>query len=219
MAFAARDPYWRARVLDESATHVRRSAEIQDNCLRCHAPSYQHPLRGTAPCDLAKMTETGREGVTCTVCQRVDGGSLRRPDSFTGGFDVAKTDAIFGPHADPFVMPMLNSVTSAGQAVVYEAVLADENGVPTTSLLSARRFAKDKRILPARSREGLPKCDPAGRHCARHRLPSGFAGQQVRSEVARKPSAAERDGRIGVSERCTVRNRAPAAESKLRARS
>jgi hypothetical protein len=45
--------------------------------------------------------------------------------------------------------PHFGTVSSPDRAVVYEAVLADRDGRPTTSLISARRFAKDNRILPA----------------------------------------------------------------------
>jgi hypothetical protein len=107
MALAARDPYWQARMHHEAMIHPERKVEIQDNCLRCHAPAYQHPLRGKALADPGNLTETGLEGVTCTVCHRVDADSLNA-HSFTAGFETTRTNAIFGPHAQPFAMPMLH---------------------------------------------------------------------------------------------------------------
>jgi hypothetical protein len=46
------------------------------------------------------------------------------------------------------IEPHYREITSADQVQVYEAVMVDAQGRPTTGLLSAVRFAKDNRLLP-----------------------------------------------------------------------
>jgi hypothetical protein len=45
MAHAARDPYWRAKVRFETAKTPSLRHEIEDTCLRCHAPMQQYDQR------------------------------------------------------------------------------------------------------------------------------------------------------------------------------
>lgn len=109
MAHAAKDPYWKAKVKFEGDHTPAARAVIEDKCLRCHAPAQQYPLR--AKNDLMKMEslgEMGAEGVTCTVCHKISPAGLGKPDSFTGGFQINKENEIYGPHPDPFPMPMLH---------------------------------------------------------------------------------------------------------------
>jgi hypothetical protein len=109
MSSAARDPYWRARVAKESAAAGEGSAGVQDKCLRCHAAADQYEFRSANKhMRLDDMTTMGREGVTCTVCHRIDPSTLGNRQSFTGGFRINSDAVIFGPHERPFVMPMLH---------------------------------------------------------------------------------------------------------------
>ena len=109
MSFAARDPYWRARVENELRATGPRAAAIEDKCLRCHAPAGQYPARSAGRLmRFADLTVPGGEGVTCTVCHRIDADGLGSPRSFTGGFLITADEVIFGPHDRPFVMPMLH---------------------------------------------------------------------------------------------------------------
>ena len=110
MSFAARDPYWSARVGIESAAAAGKgSAEVQDKCLRCHAAADQYEFRSANKKMLVDdLTGMGREGVTCTVCHRIDPSTLGKSQSFTGGFLISSDAVIFGPHERPFAMPMLH---------------------------------------------------------------------------------------------------------------
>lgn len=108
MAHASRDPYWLAKVRYEVATTPRAAAVIEDKCLRCHAPANQYLTRSTLGMRLAQLPEGGGEGVTCTVCHQIQVAGLGEAASFTGGFVINTDGRIYGPHADPFKMPMLH---------------------------------------------------------------------------------------------------------------
>jgi cytochrome c551/c552 len=69
---------------------------------------------------------------------------------FESGF-VDERGAIFGNDndADPSrYEPHYAEVRNAGEVQIYESVMADRAGVPTTGLLSATAFVKDNRLLP-----------------------------------------------------------------------
>ncbi|MGC4051154.1 MAG: multiheme c-type cytochrome [Paludibaculum sp.] len=109
MAHAAQDPYWRAKVAYETSLAPAESTEIEDKCLRCHAPADEYPKRVRGEqLRLTGLTESGREGVTCTVCHQIERTGLGRAESFTGSFQLGTKDRVYGPFADPFVMPMLH---------------------------------------------------------------------------------------------------------------
>jgi hypothetical protein len=106
MASAAIDPYWQAQVQRESAV---AGASVEDKCLRCHAAADQYQRRTAGEkMRLVELTELGRDGVTCTVCHRIEPGELGTEASFTGGFTISSQPVLYGPHEKPFAMPMLH---------------------------------------------------------------------------------------------------------------
>lgn len=108
-ANSARDPYWKAKVREEAALNPSAAAIIEDTCLSCHAPMQQYEYRGRRTrMRLANLDSNGEEGVTCTVCHQIQSVGLGRKSSFTAGFVIGSDDRIFGPHADPFAMPMMH---------------------------------------------------------------------------------------------------------------
>ncbi|MDX1981611.1 MAG: hypothetical protein SFV51_15185 [Bryobacteraceae bacterium] len=92
MAHSGRDPYWKAKLRFELAETPAAADLVNSACRRCHMP---------AP-------STAEEGVTCTVCHQMMPDNLGTRDSFTGGFKLNEERTIYGPHADPFAMPMAN---------------------------------------------------------------------------------------------------------------
>lgn len=119
MAYAAQDPYWRAKVAFETALAPSESRSIEDKCLRCHAPADQYTKRATGEkLALTGLTDLGREGVSCTICHQIEARGLGLAGSFTGSFTLGTNDRIYGPFADPFTMPMLHhtgfTATEAG---------------------------------------------------------------------------------------------------------
>jgi hypothetical protein len=107
MAHSSRDPYWQAKMQFEMSQTPAAAAFIEDTCLRCHAPQqhYERRIRN-ATMRLEELNDLGREGVGCTVCHQITPENLGAPESFTGGFTINEERAVYGPHADPFSMPM-----------------------------------------------------------------------------------------------------------------
>lgn len=112
MANSARDPYWQAVVSVEVAATPSRKQEIEQTCNRCHAP-----MAGTVPTSpegqvLAYLKQNdekallGMDGVSCTVCHQIRDDGLGTADSFTGRFKIGTDRRAFGPHADPYALPM-----------------------------------------------------------------------------------------------------------------
>jgi hypothetical protein len=108
-ANSARDPYWKAKVREEAALNPAAAALIEDTCLRCHAPAQQHEYRGRKPgMRFSELGESGDDGVTCSLCHQITAAGFGRKASFTAGFEIGAEEKIFGPHANPFSMPMLH---------------------------------------------------------------------------------------------------------------
>jgi hypothetical protein len=114
MANAARDPIWRAVVSAEVAATPSRRAEIEETCLSCHAPMAQRI--GLEPDDSGSLMPVlqsdsslgrlARDGVSCTVCHGMSPEGLGTEQSFSAGFALDPQRRLFGPHAEPFDMPM-----------------------------------------------------------------------------------------------------------------
>jgi len=129
MAHAFNDPYYRAKVEDESAIFPALSGFIEDKCLTCHAPMAHTNAHQTntdltvdASCappgcyrlDTADTQDHAREGVSCTLCHQIKADNLGTSASFSGIYSIAAAadpDAfrIFGPHANPVTQAMVNN--------------------------------------------------------------------------------------------------------------
>jgi len=114
MANAARDPLWRAVVSVEVAATPARAAEIEAKCLRCHAPlaigerelAGGEPLRAAVLRDGSDLGQLALDGVSCTLCHQVLPENLGEERSYSGHWRIGRRKLIYGPHADPFPMPM-----------------------------------------------------------------------------------------------------------------
>jgi hypothetical protein len=105
MAQSAVDPYWQARVRQEAA--MLPGVPVENECLNCHAPAQQRLMRTSGrPMVLDDLSDLGRDGVTCTVCHQIRPETLGEPASFGANFLLSLEDKLFGPHKDPFTMPM-----------------------------------------------------------------------------------------------------------------
>ncbi len=114
MANSSADPIWRAVVAAEVAARPALRAKIEAKCLRCHTPmaSVQADLDKT-PISRARFlhgkstqARLAADGVSCTVCHQIPPEGLGKDDSFSGHFKIGDKGRIFGPHANPFSMPM-----------------------------------------------------------------------------------------------------------------
>lgn len=102
------------------------------------------------------------------------------------------------------VEPHYSEITSVDQVQIYESVMADRNGAPTTGLLNAIRFMKDNRLLPAGFNKqsagaeiavhGEAASDPdfvGGSDKVRYSVPTGSAQGpfQIEAELRYQPTA------------------------------
>jgi hypothetical protein len=117
MAHSSRDPFWKAKLQDETTLTPAAATVIEDKCLRCHAPSQQYLTRESGGMAFRDL-DAGGEGVTCTVCHQIAPRNLGSPASFTGGFEINRESEIYGPHKNPFRMPMLHHT---GLAATYSS--------------------------------------------------------------------------------------------------
>lgn len=146
MANSAVDPYWRAAVSAEVAMTPAQKGHIEEVCSRCHAPMAQ-PFPASPPGELLAFladgsphAKLGKDGVSCAVCHQIEAGNLGTEASFTGGFVINSRQLIFGPHADPFTMPMQRNV---GYTPTYGKQLLDSAMCATCHTVITGSFDED----------------------------------------------------------------------------
>ena len=98
MAHSARDPYWQASVRREMLDHPTLHRDIEDTCSTCHMPMARalaaargEPGRVFAHLDgeFGQESVLALDGVSCTVCHRMDSANFGEESSFDGGFLIA----------------------------------------------------------------------------------------------------------------------------------
>ena len=178
MANSARDPLWRAAVSAEVATNPGLEAEIEATCMRCHAPalSVDARSRGTEPtmADLAVTDEPGalgRDGVTCTVCHQIEPEGLGQEATFSGAFDLGTDARMYGPHDDPFGMPMTQHTPhepAVGPHILQSEVCAnchelathtlDSSGAPTGGVFQEQSTYREWLVSDYASSQSCQDC-------------------------------------------------------------
>jgi hypothetical protein len=110
MANATRDPYWHAVVASELHRYPNLTDEINDTCIRCHAPMASdmakkteqklqlfdtgsaaegNEVKGIYSLDAnSELFNHAMDGVSCTFCHQIDPGNLGDESSMSGGFVV-----------------------------------------------------------------------------------------------------------------------------------
>ena len=136
MANSSRDPYWQAAVRREALDHPESAAAIEAECARCHMPmmSLEAEARGepvelfanlpsaaTSPdADAVAAMHRGlaADGVSCSVCHRIEPEGLGSEESFVGHFEIDLGSAA-GPHTtygpfdvDEGLVEIMRSATS-----------------------------------------------------------------------------------------------------------
>lgn len=112
MANSALDPLWRAAVSAEVAATPSRRVEIERTCLSCHSPMAHHAGLIDDESPMSVLTDTSRagalarDGVSCTICHGITKEGLGTEESFSGGYRLDGEGRLFGPHEQPFAMPM-----------------------------------------------------------------------------------------------------------------
>lgn len=114
MANAARDPYWKAAVRREITDHPQASAHIQSECSRCHLPVASETAHAlgthsdvfdTLGDPTTAIFQAASDGVSCTVCHRIEPESLDGEASFNGGFSTQPADPPSDGAAHPIYGP------------------------------------------------------------------------------------------------------------------
>ncbi len=106
MANAARDPLWRAAVSAEVAQFPSARSAIEAKCMRCHSPMSESGADLTRIDESSQAGWLARDGVSCAVCHQIESDNLGEERSFSGGFQLNDQARIYGPHPNPFAMPM-----------------------------------------------------------------------------------------------------------------
>jgi hypothetical protein len=156
MAHAAVDPFWKAQMRREEETNPTAKALIQTKCRACHAPM------GTD------------EGVSCTVCHKIENTALGTKASFTAGFRINRNNQIYGPHRDPFTMPMRmhTGMTPAYGPHLLESSLCATCHTVITPTLDAQGKARGEFVEQAPYLEWLVSDFPReGKSCQSCHLP------------------------------------------------
>ena len=109
MANSSRDPYWQGSVRRETIDHPSASADIQDECSRCHMPMayYEAHLQGNKsvvfphlPFDPDKKDDAAAaDGVSCSICHQISKQNLGTRASFGGNFIIDLPDGK-GQHSE-----------------------------------------------------------------------------------------------------------------------
>jgi hypothetical protein len=97
------------------------------------------------------------------------------PDGRIAGNDSDGDAAAFEPHYE--------EITRADQVQVYESVMQDRSGRPTTGLLQAVAFAKDNRLLPGGFDKATAEADIAVRGNAADDRDFAGGGDRVRYRI------------------------------------
>jgi hypothetical protein len=206
MANSARDPFWWAMVAAEAAATPSARAEIEATCLKCHAPmaGVHNAFEAVAPparADLlgdAPAGKLGIDGVACALCHQIQPDGLGTDASYTANFVVEPLRQIYGPHASPFTMPMMNRtgftptkadhVTSSalcGSCHTLETETLDADGTVLPGLFPEQTTYLEWRNSDFRD-EGTPGATPAA--CGACHMPTtDDDGLPISTRIARNP--------------------------------
>lgn len=206
MANSARDPFWRAVLSAEVKATPSMKAVIEEKCTRCHAPMAAPAPESPQGDVLAYLkkgdqrSHLGLDGVSCTVCHQIADEGLGTDASFTGHFKINNERKIFGPHADPFAMPMQrhvgytpthsNHILKSGLCGTCHTVMTtsvDALGKPTavgefheqTPYLEWRNSVfNDEVAIPAKEAKSCQAC---------HMPPTDVDGKPISTRLAHNP--------------------------------
>lgn len=108
MANSARDPFFRAKMEHEGLVNPQAREQIENGCLKCHAPLgvFEEALTGRPPFTAAHLDTSmlGRDGVSCLACH------MQNPQAaghlFSGNlqFDSAR---VWGPYTQEQINPAI----------------------------------------------------------------------------------------------------------------
>ena len=183
MANAARDPYFLAVVSAESAASPAHAGAIEGKCLTCHAPmaSYEAKVAGV-PFTLADLhaSDLGKDGVSCTLCHRIEPDTLGTEASYSGNFiigsETGSARKIYGPYATVAPNPMINQVdfTPVHGAHVLESKMCATCHTLTTEAIDPATQAFTGTLFPEQMpyKEWLASSFSTTRSCQSCHMPA-----------------------------------------------
>ncbi len=210
MANSARDPYWRAVLSAEVVATPSKKALIEEKCTRCHAPM-AGPAPESPPGDVIsylkqsdQRSQLGLDGVSCTVCHQITDKGLGSEESFTGHFEINQDSKIYGPHANPFAMPMQHHVgyTPTHSSHIMKSALCatchtvnttsvDAAGMPSAGTPSDGEFHEQSPYLEWRNsvfNDELAKPDRQAKSCQACHMPTTDEdGNPIATNLAHNP--------------------------------
>ena len=111
LGLSAVDPYWKAKVAHETWLFPNQKEDIEETCLKCHAPMghYEAFFNG----DNYLMEDfhgdsLGMDGVSCMSCHSIDSKNLGQ--GFNGDLTLDTNRVAYGPYPSPFEGPMTTFV-------------------------------------------------------------------------------------------------------------
>ncbi len=109
MAFAAVDPFWRAKVSHEILVNPSHANELQTKCTQCHAPMghFTAMFKGASHYTLSDVIADtlALNGVACSACHQIGVDSLSGLQ-FSGNIHYDTNRIEYGPYLTPDVGPM-----------------------------------------------------------------------------------------------------------------
>ncbi len=210
MANSARDPFWWAMVAAETATFPANKAEIEAECMPCHAPmavvdGVFHDA-GSPSLDWLRGDDDrasfGLDGVACAACHQIQPDKLGTEASFSGGYVIEPVAEIYGPHAEPFSMPMMmhTSFTPTqgdqlldsalcGSCHTLRTAALDPDGTPNGHSLVEQSPYLEWRLSDFTT-EGQP--GPSAASCQDCHTPKASVdGVPISAKIARRPNGTD----------------------------
>ncbi|MCC6575682.1 MAG: hypothetical protein IT462_18020 [Planctomycetes bacterium] len=161
MANSARDPLFRAVMSAEMMATPSRAAQIESECMRCHAPmAYMHarinslelPSLDTLYHD-STFSLLALDGVSCSVCHQISPEGLGTPATFSGNFRVGDGTIEWGPHKNPVTGPMQGAT---GYTPTYGAHVMESSMCATCHTFFVDTYTHTGAIGKARFPEQTP---------------------------------------------------------------
>ncbi len=134
MAFAAKDPFWQAKVASELNRNPHLAAVINDTCSACHAPMANYEAK-VSDAEFKILGNSGllnpsnpfhdaaMDGISCTVCHQIkDDETLGTPKGFSGQYNIADNLLAYGQYTATFSNPMIKN---SGYTPTYSAHISE----------------------------------------------------------------------------------------------
>jgi len=177
MGLSGRDPIFFAQLETERNLHPELADVIDNKCLSCHGVMGQRSFvhdkgkdalfthhmvmadpTGADP-ETRRYGALARDGVSCTVCHRIEADGLGTPATYTGQFKVAAdASRIYGPYGDVVTRPMQHAIgmTPEGKPHIRSSELCGScHTVFTPSLDAGKPYTRAEFDEMAKSGEGI----------------------------------------------------------------